>query len=344
MKLAAPAKLNLSLVVGRLRGDGKHEVVTVMAPLALADEIELESAENLSVEGYRQDTLVRGALEALAAAAGTDPRWRVSIEKRVPVATGLGGGSSDAAAALRLANETLREPLGEARLHELAAKLGADVPFFLTPGPKLARGDGTTLRAIELPRDFDVLLLLPDDLTKSSTADVYRAFDERAGERGFEERVARLEDALGRSDLPNLPRNDLTPLTGGADGLAALSIGDFIGDPDDPLASYEDRMRACRGLGALERVPEVAIVAVPDINIQPLAPPRYAPLPPCVPDPCLPPPPPAPATPLPSSVGDLPPVFTEQQIFAVQAAMIEHCERRRDRIALLDPPYAIASR
>ena len=142
---------------------------------------------------------------------------------------------------------------------------------------------------------------------------------------------------------PLIALDAFTPLTGGADGLAALSIGDFIGDPDDPLASYEDRMRACRGLGALERVPEVAIVAVPDINIQPLAPPRYAPLPPCVPDPCLPPPPPAPATPLPSSVGDLPPVFTEQQIFAVQAAMIEHCERRRDRIALLDPPYAIAS-
>src|SRR5262249_51240145 len=134
-----------------------------------------------------------------------------------------------------------------------------------------------------------------------------------------------------------------TPLSGGIDGLVALSIGDFIGDPDDPLASYEDRMRACRGLAALERVPEVAIVAGPDINIQPLAPPRYAPPPPSVPHPCPPSPPPAPATPRPPAVGDLPPLFTQQQIFAVQSAMIEQCERRRDRVALLDPPYAIAS-
>jgi Bacteriophage tail sheath protein len=142
---------------------------------------------------------------------------------------------------------------------------------------------------------------------------------------------------------PLIALDAFTPLSGGTDGLAALSIGDFIGDPDDPLAAYEDRMRACRGLAALERVPEVAIVAAPDINIQPLPPPRYAPLPPCVPDPCLPPPPPAPAPPRPPAVGDLPPPFTEQQIFAVQSAMVEHCERRRDRIALLDPPYAIAA-
>ena len=107
----APAKLNLALVVGPLRDDGKHEIVSLMAPLELADRIELDSAEELRVTGFDDDTLVRGALEALATAAGTEPRWRVTIEKQIPVAAGLGGGSSDAAAALRLANETLDEPL-----------------------------------------------------------------------------------------------------------------------------------------------------------------------------------------------------------------------------------------
>jgi 4-diphosphocytidyl-2-C-methyl-D-erythritol kinase len=205
----APAKINLALVVGPLREDGKHEVMTVMAPLELTDRIEVELAGELRVDGFEDDTLVRSALEALVHAAETERRWRVRIEKRIPVASGLGGGSSDAAAALMLANETLSEPLSAERLRELAGGLGADVPFFLSPGAKLARGDGTLLSPIDLERQCEVVLLLPDGAAKSSTADVYRAFDARAGERGFERRVAQLEEALRSGDLTKLPRNDL---------------------------------------------------------------------------------------------------------------------------------------
>ncbi len=103
----ATAKLNLALVVGPQREDGRHEVATVMQRLDLADRIALEDAPALGVEGFPEDTLVRRALESLAAAAGVDPRWRARIWKWIPVAGGLGGGSSDAATALRLANETL---------------------------------------------------------------------------------------------------------------------------------------------------------------------------------------------------------------------------------------------
>jgi 4-diphosphocytidyl-2-C-methyl-D-erythritol kinase len=206
---SAPAKLNLALVVGPRGDDGKHEVVTLMAALELADAITLEPADELSVKGFPDDTLVHRSLRALASAARTEPNWRVTIEKRIPVAAGLGGGSSDAAVALVLANGTLPEPLSSRRLHDVAAAIGADVPFFLTPGAKLARGDGTTLEPIELGRNFDVLLLLPEGASKSSTADVYRAFDEGGGEHGFDERVARLEAALQNRDLAGLPRNDL---------------------------------------------------------------------------------------------------------------------------------------
>jgi len=221
---AAPAKLNLSLVVGPLRPDGKHEVVSVMGPIELADEIELQPAAELTVEGFSDDTLVRTALEALAAAAGVEPDWRVSIAKRIPVASGLGGGSSDAAAALKLANETLAEPLSGSRLHSLAAQLGADVPFFLTPGAKVARSDGTDLERVSLPRELAILLLLPLGVTKSSTADVYRAFDARAGERGFAVRAAALEEALLRGKLADLPRNDLasSPQAAKLEGLGAV--------------------------------------------------------------------------------------------------------------------------
>ncbi len=209
----AYAKLNLALVVGATRPDGKHEVATVMQALELADDIELEASPRLAVGGFDADTLVRSALERLAEAAGVTPEWSVQITKRIPVAAGLGGGSSDAATALRLANETLPTPLPARRLHELAAGLGADVPFFLDRRPALGTGDGSTLAPADLPRDYWVLLMLPNRATKASTAAVYKAFDEREGQEGFEERRARLDEALAgvraSSDLAFLPRNDL---------------------------------------------------------------------------------------------------------------------------------------
>jgi len=209
----ATAKLNLALVVGPARDDGRHEVVTILQRLDLADRIAVEPAAKLSVEGFAEDTLVRRALESVAAAAQVEPRWRATISKRIPVAAGLGGGSSDAATALRLANETLDEPLPAERLHELAAGLGADVPFFLTAGPQLARGTGTELERLDLPQDYWVVLLLPEGASKESTASIYAAFDARGSEDGYEERCAALEDALAHvrrpRDLAALPPNDL---------------------------------------------------------------------------------------------------------------------------------------
>jgi uncharacterized protein len=135
--------------------------------------------------------------------------------------------------------------------------------------------------------------------------------------------------------------DQIMPLRGGADGLAQLSTYDFIGEEIDPLDSDEVRAHKARGLRTLEDVREVAIVAVPDIHIQPKPTPRFSPPPPCIPDPCLPAGVP-PAVPRPPSVGDLPPVFPQSAIYQVQAALIQHCEKLRDRIALLDPPYSAA--
>jgi 4-diphosphocytidyl-2-C-methyl-D-erythritol kinase len=213
MRAPAPAKLNLALVVGPLREDGKHELVTVYQRLALADRIDLEPAPVHRVEGFAGDTLVLAALQAVAARAGVETGWRVRIEKEIPVAAGLGGGSSDAATALRLANRTLPEPLPDAVLYELAAGLGADVPFFLEQGPQLGSGDGTTLRPLDLPQDFWVVVVLPRGAEKASTGAVYAAFDARDGARGWDERRAVLLEQLERlrrpRDLADLPPNDL---------------------------------------------------------------------------------------------------------------------------------------
>jgi 4-diphosphocytidyl-2-C-methyl-D-erythritol kinase len=207
--LLAHAKINLALVVGPSRPDGKHEVTTVLQRIALADRIRLEAADGLAVDGFEDDTLVRRALELIAAEAGIEPAWRAVISKQIPVAAGLGGGSSDAAAALMLANATLGRPLPARRLHELAADLGADVPFFLARGPQLGEGDGTVLTALDLPQTFTVLVLFPVVESKASSAGVYADFDARDGSAGYEERRRCLLQALATGDLAGLPPNDL---------------------------------------------------------------------------------------------------------------------------------------
>jgi 4-diphosphocytidyl-2-C-methyl-D-erythritol kinase len=212
-RVPAAAKINLALLVGPRRGDGLHEVVTVLQRVDLCDSVTVEPAPTLRVEGYRKDTLVRTALAKLAAAAGEGVEWRVRLEKRIPLAAGLGGGSADAGAALTAANRTLAQPLPDARLADLAAEVGADVPFFLTPGPKLAEGAGERLRTLDLPQDYWIVIALPRFARKSSTADIYRRFDELGGGEDFEQRRTELLETLAAvrrpRDFAALPPNDL---------------------------------------------------------------------------------------------------------------------------------------
>lgn len=254
----AHAKLNLGLVVGPLRSDGKHEVVTILQRIALHDEIEVAESAELAVEGFAEDTIVRAALESLARAARTEPAWGVRIVKRIPIAAGLGGGSADAAAALRLANATLDSPLPDAELHEIASALGADVPFFLREGTQLATGDGTTLRPISLPQGFVVLLVVPTGVGKPSTGSVYEAFDERNGAEGFAERAARFvevaESIRRAEDLARLPSNDLasSPLAGELERLGAFRA-DVSGAGPTVYGLFTDPDAAARAQEALRQ-------------------------------------------------------------------------------------------
>jgi 4-diphosphocytidyl-2-C-methyl-D-erythritol kinase len=225
----AAAKINLSLVVGPARADGKHEVVTVYQRVALSDRIAVERSPDLRVAGFADDTLVRRALERMADENGGS--FAARIEKRIPVAAGLGGGSSDAATALRLANALRAEPYPDDRLRALARELGSDVPYFLEEGPQLGTADGTELEPLGLPQDYWILLVLPRHAVKSSTERVYADFDARGGARGYEERSASLLDALARvkrpRDLAALPTNDLA-----SSSLASelLELGAFRAD------------------------------------------------------------------------------------------------------------------
>ncbi len=177
MTEAAPAKANLCLFVGPVRDDGRHELVSVMQSLEWGDEVTLEPAEHDEVvcEGVEGRNLAADALAAFRAATGTlAESLRLTVTKRIPVAAGLGGGSADAAATLRLAAR-LAGVDDDGLLHELAEGLGADVPAQVVPGRALAVGAGERLQRLPAPPAFG-LLVLPS-AERLATADVYAEAD-----------------------------------------------------------------------------------------------------------------------------------------------------------------------
>ena len=160
MILRAPAKLNLCLYLGGRRDDGLHELRSLFCPLAISDRIEIGPAPGTADEvvcpGVTGPNLVAVALEGMRARGWTQPAVRIEIEKRIPIAAGLGGGSADAAAVLRLAEGELED------LFELAIGLGADVPSQLAPVFALVSGAGETLEPLPAPGEF-AIVAIPDD-------------------------------------------------------------------------------------------------------------------------------------------------------------------------------------
>jgi 4-diphosphocytidyl-2-C-methyl-D-erythritol kinase len=228
MQIHAPAKLNLCLYLGVRRDDGLHELCSLFEPLALADLIEVSEAERDEVicDGVEGENLATRALAALRERGWGSPPLRVEIEKRIPVAAGLGGGSADAAAVLRLAAGEVAEP------ERIAGGLGADVPSQLTPALALVRGAGERLERLPRPAAHAVVLLPSGG--GLSTADVFAEADRLGLGRSDEEldelaRRLRAAAGAGASPLayPELLVNDLEP--------AARSLRPEIGSALDAL-------------------------------------------------------------------------------------------------------------
>lgn len=189
LELKAPGKINLLLQVLDHRPDGYHELRTVLQTIDLADRLTLEPSSALELhcdlpEIENEDNLVLRAARSLARATGREPRVRIRLSKAIPPGSGLGGGSSDAAATLRGLCALWEVDPAEVDLPALAAGLGSDVPFFLWGGTALALGRGELVFPLREAPARSVLLVRPAPAL--STRDVYRAFHRRltSGEEG----------------------------------------------------------------------------------------------------------------------------------------------------------------
>ncbi len=219
----APGKINLALFLGRVREDGRHRLVTLFESVSLADELTLSTRDSAAAPdevrcpGVDGENLVSRALRGLRERGWDAPPVVVEIVKRIPVAAGMGGGSADAAAVLRLASAL--SPGRAQEVAALAAELGADVPSQLMPGLSVGTGAGEVVEPYE-PLARHAVVIVPLGLALS-TADVYREAD-RLGlgrdDDALDERYGRLVEALrpGAALDPELIVNDLAP--------AALSL------------------------------------------------------------------------------------------------------------------------
>ena len=274
MTVRAPAKLNLSLSVGRLRSDGFHDLTTVFQAVGLFDEVVLTRADELSVtvvDGpgttgaadvpLDASNLAVRAVALVAAKTGHDARVALSITKGIPVAGGCAGGSADAAAALVGADALWGTGLPKEELADLAAQLGSDVPFSLHGGTALGTGRGEQLTEVLERGDYSWVLAVADG--GLSTPAVYAELDRQRDSGPVT--VATSPDAV----LSALRQGD------------AVALGRALGNDLQPAAvalrpGLRTVLDAARSLGALGAVvsgsgPTVAVLARDEAHAAALA-------------------------------------------------------------------------
>ena len=224
MRELAPAKVNLCLYLGPRRDDGYHELLSVFQAIDLCDVLELSDHDRDEVRcpGLEGPNIAARAMALFREATGWDgPPQLLQIEKRIPIAAGLGGGSADAAGALRL---LARRSGLRADLHALAIALGADVPSQLEPGRHLVEGIGQRLTRLPDPGPFGVLVL--PSQARLSTAAVFAKADELGLPRSAQE-IKRARASLD-PDGPD-PVNDLATAARALEPAIDAAIARFPG-------------------------------------------------------------------------------------------------------------------
>jgi 4-diphosphocytidyl-2-C-methyl-D-erythritol kinase len=224
----APAKLNLGLEVIGPRDDGFHEIATIFVAIDLYDCLTLSPANDLELSCSDEslageDNLALRALHLLRDETNHPGGAHIDLSKRIPAAAGLGGASSDAAAALRGGRQLWGLDVSDTRLHDLAARLGSDVPYFFHGGCAVGRGRGDHLEPLPLPGDLWFVVVVPDVLIPAKTASLYALLsgeDFSNGSRIFAQ-AARLRSGL-TLDVTQLGNAFARPLYAMVPELAAL--------------------------------------------------------------------------------------------------------------------------
>ena len=220
----SPAKVNLFLQITGRRSDGYHEIDTLFMPLAQpADIITVATStergititSNSSSIPLDHSNLCYKAAEVFAELANIEPSWTIDIQKNIPVAAGLGGGSSNAATVLKILNDNIKH-IDEELLRRAAVELGADVPFFLDPRPAVASGIGEKL--VSLTSTLKLHMLLVNPCFPVSAKWAYIKFSENSeiglARDGKDDQLHNLIDILSKGTTKDLPKtivNDLVP-------------------------------------------------------------------------------------------------------------------------------------
>jgi len=261
--LPAPAKLNLFLrVIGR-RPDGFHELQTAFVAIDLADTLDFELLDQHRIERHgdltgpiEQDLAVRAA-RLLRVESGCQWGVRIDLEKRIPAGAGLGGGSSDAATTLLALNRLWRLNWSREQLAQLAVRLGADVAFFLQPGPALGQGIGERLSALALPRRW-YAVIYPQ--VHVSTAEIFNSVEltehlKRAKIQGFSDAGSSLgEPAFDNSeaissgqlgnDLEWIVRRRVPEVNSAIEYLSSFGSATMTGSGASVFAAFETQAQA----------------------------------------------------------------------------------------------------
>lgn len=243
-----PGKVNLVLDVRARRPDGYHEISSLMMAVSLYDRLEVEDRDDGRIElvcdapgvPLDESNLVVQAALKLRHLAGVTRGCRISLQKSIPVGGGMGGGSSDAAAALVALNAVWRLGLGDMELSDLGAAIGSDVPFFLATPSAIVTGRGDCVRAADLRWHGCVVLVVCG--VHVSTKDVYA----RCIPSGRDSRRGGLDDLLrvaGASELRDLLRNDLEP--------AVCETAPRVRDVRDALAEMGASSMRISGAGSV---------------------------------------------------------------------------------------------
>jgi 4-diphosphocytidyl-2-C-methyl-D-erythritol kinase len=253
----APAKINLFLHVGPPGADGYHPICSLMVFADVGDQLTLRPAPHmrLTVEGPfaadlsgEADNLVVRARDALMAQGSPDAAFELVLHKALPIASGLGGGSSDAAAAMRLVHAALGLDLDRDALAQIAARLGSDVPACLSGAPATATGRGEVLRAAPALPVLDAVLVNP--MVSSPTGEVYRAFDAAPATADPPRPPARLDTALEVARFLAACRNDLEGPAIGLRPRIGEVLASLAGQPETLLARMSGSGATCFALCA----------------------------------------------------------------------------------------------